>query len=136
LPPFSTPVILYTDENCIYEIGIETVNPLWRYCDGIDESPDPQKHHSHKVASLCFRYLLMRSSLDFGNKVVIAGWGTTDTLKSTDHLQKTYFPIRTPGSEACTWSSSYLQEQHLCIGGIVGDSYGASMRSIRIIFVK
>jgi hypothetical protein len=79
---------------------------------------------------------MLRSSLDFGNKVVIAGWGTTDNLKTTDHLQKTYFPIRTPGSKACKWNLSYQQEQHLCIGGIVGDSYGASMRWIRIIFAK
>jgi hypothetical protein len=75
----------------------------------------------------------MRSSLEFANKVVITGWGTTDTLKTTDHLQKTYSPIRKPGSYACTWTSTYQQEQHLCIGGIVGDSYGPSMRSIRII---
>jgi hypothetical protein len=71
--------------------------------------------------------IMLRPSPEFGNKVVIAGWGTTDTLQSTDHLQKTYLSIRTPGSEDCKRYPSYLQEQHLCIGGIVGDSYSPCM---------
>lgn len=61
---------------------------------------------------------------DYADRVVIAGWGTTDTFKQSPHLQRTDLLLRDPKRCFAATGGAYPQldgwgDQLLCVGGIL-----------------